>query len=582
MRIVLFVFLVFLMGCTQEAQPTPTFDSSPTSTTEQVEDSTQTPAGPTAQASTAEERLLVDQEILWPGLHQDRTDLVAASGNCMACHSGLSDAGGADVSFDARWRASMHALAAVDPYWQASVSAEVVENPELSAVIENKCATCHMPLAWFDANANGETGFVLGEGFANSENPFHDLAMDAVSCTACHQITAENLGSAESYSGGFVIDAENTTFGERALYGPLPVSEQASNLMAQASGFTAVQSEHMADSAMCATCHTLYTPYLDANGEVAGEFPEQMAYFEWQNSSYAESQACQDCHMPAVNEEILISTVMGQPQPYLRLHTFTGANAFMLELTASNSEALSARAEEDQLISAISSSLNMLQSQTAVVEVLAATQVEGQLAFDVAVTSQTGHKFPTGFPSRRAWLHVTVLDASAVVVFESGAVDARGFIVGNDNDLDHGLFEPHYNLITSPDQVQIYETILGTTEGEVTTTLLYGASYLKDNRLLPAGFDLSAVIPETATHGLAAEDLDFIGGGDTLRYQVDVSGASGPFTVMVELNYQSIGYRWAENLREYGTGETAIFMGMYDGSVNLPVVVASVEVEVGE
>jgi mono/diheme cytochrome c family protein len=576
--IVWIIVFGLLAGCAQQPQPTPT----PQVTLDTPEPTLEVlSAEPTTQFTSAAERLLVDQDVPPPGLRQDRTALVAAAGNCSACHTGLEDTEGNDVSFDTLWRNSMHAFAAIDPYWQASVSAEVVENPELAGVIEDKCATCHMPLAYFDATVNGETAFVLSDGFANPDHPLHDLAMDGVSCTACHQIRAENLGSPESFSGGFVIDAENTTFGEREAFGPLSISEQAAGLMAQATGFLGVQSEHMANSEMCATCHTLYTPYLDAAGEVAGEFPEQMAYFEWQNSSYAETQSCQDCHMPEVSGEVLISTVMGEPKEYMRLHTFTGSNAFMLSMVGANGEALAARAEGSQIEDAIAKTTEMMQSQTATLEFLNASIEDGRLILDVAVRSLTGHKFPTGFPSRRAWLHIAITDGRGNLVFESGAVEDNGLIVGNDNDADAERYEPHYNVITSPDEVQIYETILETTEDELTTTLLYGATYAKDNRLLPAGFHLDAVIPETATHGLAADDPDFIGGGDTIRYQVDVSESSEPFTVIVELNYQSIGFRWAENLRGYGTGETDLFMRLYDVPVSLPVV-ASVEAVVGE
>ena len=61
--------------------------------------------------------------------------------------------------------------------------------------------------------------------------------------------------------------------------------------------------------------------------------------------------------------------------------------------------------------------------------------------------------------------------------------------VGVDADADRATFEPHYDLITSPDQVQVYEAIMGNNLNEVTYTLLRGADYLKDNRLLPQGFD---------------------------------------------------------------------------------------------
>ena len=574
---------IFLIGCAEQAQttalpadPTPVEEIS-TAPSDDVQ-----PEETSAPDNAAAARLLVNREIPWPDLHQDRTALVAASGNCSACHSGLSDAAGSDVSFDTLWRSSMHAFAAVDPYWQASVSAEVVENPELAIVIENKCATCHMPLAHFDANANGETAKMFAEGFLNPENPLHDLAMDAVSCTACHQMMADNLGRPESFSGGFLIDSLNTTYGERVIYGPFPIGQQPANVMAQASGFLAEQSVHMTDSALCATCHTLYTPFLNGAGEVAGEFPEQMAYFEWVNSSYADTQSCQACHMPVVEEEILISSVMGQAKPYLRLHSYTGANAFMLRLVGDNPEILGARAEDAQIELAVNTAEAMLQTKTATVDVLNAGVEEGQLTFEVVVNSLTGHKFPTGFPSRRAWLQVTISDASGNLIFESGAVETNGVITGNDNDEDEGLYEPHYSLISSEDQVQIYETILLTTEGEVTTTLLYGAGYAKDNRLLPAGFELTAGIPETMPYGLAVEDLDFIGGGDSVDYRIDVSEANGPFTVSVALNYQSIGFRWAENLREYGIRETELFIGLYDDLDNFPMFVASVEIEVGE
>ena len=42
------------------------------------------------------------------------------------------------------------------------------------------------------------------------------------------------------------------------------------------------------------------------------------------------------------------------------------------------------------------------------------------LEVDVDVLNKSGHKLPTGFPSRRVWLHLRVLHGSDVI-FESGA-----------------------------------------------------------------------------------------------------------------------------------------------------------------
>ena len=79
----------------------------------------------------------------------------------------------------------------------------------------------------------------------------------------------------------------------------------------------------------------------------------------------------------------------------------------------------------------------------------------------MTVENLGGHKLPTAYPSRRAWLHVVVRDASGAVVFESGAMNPDGSIQGNDNDADAAKFEPHYDEIRSADQVQIYESIIG-------------------------------------------------------------------------------------------------------------------------
>jgi len=105
--------------------------------------------------------------------------------------------------------------------------------------------------------------------------------------------------------------------------------------------------------------------------------------------------------------------------------------------------------------------------------------------------------------------------------------------------------------------------------------LLRAAAYAKDNRLLPQGFDLAAATPDILVFGAAAQDANFTGGGDRLGLQLDLGAATGPFTVQVELLYQSIGYRWAENLRMADGPEVEQFLEMYDSLSNTPVVIAS-------
>ena len=49
-----------------------------------------------------------------------------------------------------------------------------------------------------------------------------------------------------------------------------------------------------------------------------------------------------------------------------------------------------------------------------------------------------------------------------------------------------------------------------------------------------------------------------------------------------ELLYQTIGFRWAENLREYDAPEPARFLGYYDQVSNQPVVIATATIQMGQ
>ena len=73
--------------------------------------------------------------------------LFSHSENCMACHNNLIAPSGEDVSIGATWRSTMMANSARDPYWQAGVRRETIDHPTHSAVIQDECAGCHMPMA---------------------------------------------------------------------------------------------------------------------------------------------------------------------------------------------------------------------------------------------------------------------------------------------------------------------------------------------------------------------------------------------------------------------------------------------------
>ena len=108
--------------------------------------------------------------------------------------------------------------------------------------------------------------------------------------------------------------------------------------------------------------------------------------------------------------------------------------------------------------------------------------------------------------------------------------------------------------------MEIYEPILKNQAGQVTTGLAAATGYLKDNRLLPSGFQKQTASQDIAVIGDAADDPDFVDAGDRIQYSVSLPDARGPFHVEVELWYQPIGYRWAHNLNSYPAVETQRFV----------------------
>ncbi len=488
--------------------------------------------------------------------------LFQSSTQCMACHNGLSSASGEDVSIGTAWRSSMMAHSAVDPYWQAGVRREVMDHPREQAVIENECSRCHMPMAHVQAQTQGRPMRIF-ENVPGAPGRPEPLAVEGVSCTVCHQITPDGFGQRASFNGGFTVDTK-TSIEPRRMFGPYEVDKGRSAVMRSATGFEQTEAAHVQQSEMCATCHTLYTHAVAPEGKVSPEFPEQMPYREWLQSEFKTTKSCQSCHMKVVEDPTPITSVLGEPREGLSRHDFVGANFFMLSLLNRFRGDLGVVARPAELDAAVLRTKSFLQTEAASLEVTEARQTGNQVEAEILVRNLAGHKLPSGYPSRRTWLQVVVRDGSGRVWFSSGGLDETGAIAGNDNDRDAALYEPHYREIRTPDQVQIYEAIMGTGTGRVTTGLLSAEVYLKDNRLLPRGFDKRVAPDDVAVRGAAFDDPDFAGGEDRVRYVVDVAGAKGPLTVEAQLWYQTIAYRWADNLRQYAAPEPRRFVTYYE------------------
>ncbi|MDY0213797.1 MAG: multiheme c-type cytochrome [Desulfuromonadaceae bacterium] len=493
-----------------------------------------------------------------------QVNIFAISNDCIACHNSLITPAGIDVSIGSSWQSSMMANSARDPYWQASVRRETLDHPSIAASIEDECAACHMPMTRYLAHTQGGKGKVFAHlPLQAAPTPATLMAADGVSCSVCHQIQADKLGTRESFVAGFVLDSSKP-LGQRDIFGPYEVKKGEKRVMSSASGMQPQLSKHVQESALCATCHTLFTHTRGPDGEILGELPEQVPYLEWKHSSFYASKSCQSCHMPQLDEKMEISSVLGQKRENFSRHAFRGGNFLLPQMFNAFRQELGVTTLSQDLTRAAQETLTHLQQSSAKISISEVRRTGSDLSAEVVLENLAGHKLPTAYPSRRAWIRFTLQDARGEVVFSSGAVGADGAIMGNINDQDPRRYEPHYTQIDSAAQVQIYETIMANPAGQVTTGLLEALRYVKDNRLLPQGFDKASASQDIQVQGQARDDRDFTAPGDRVVYRVPLAGHEGPFSVTAELLYQPIGYRWAQNLKQQQAEEIDRFVRYFD------------------
>ncbi len=163
-----------------------------------------------------------------------------------------------------------------DPYWMASARRETIDHPTATKLINDECTVCHMPMLNYEARlAKGE------------DNPFEHLppdpdkiadrlSTDGVSCSVCHQIQPDGLGKPESFVGRYKID-ETTKKGLRQEFGPFEIDKGHTTIMRSSATYQPTQGKQIQSSELCATCHTLLTKALDAEGNVIGELPRQVS-----------------------------------------------------------------------------------------------------------------------------------------------------------------------------------------------------------------------------------------------------------------------------------------------------------------
>lgn len=528
----------------------------------------------------------------------------ATSLQCATCHENVTglqamrDAQDRPIAPFDLWRATAMANAARDPLWRAAVAVEVEAMPEHKATIEATCLRCHSPMAHREAALNKEappTMSLLTQDTARSQ-----LALDGVSCSLCHQIEAQDLGTAASYSAGFSVSES------KAIYGPHD-NLFGSPMISGSGGFEPRQGAQIRSSGLCGSCHTLFTNSYDAQHALTGRsFPEQTPYLEWRNSTFntegtpgAQATSCQGCHLPLTSEDgQAISTQVASdkggadysdlvvPQRDYGRHLFIGGNTLLPTWLKTFRDELAPNADVAAFDALIARVRRQLSERTAGLRIEGATRQGDRLELNVVIDNKTGHKLPTGYPARRLILQLVVRDGAGQTLFSSGRLDSAGRLLRSDGTLQPferagGPQAQHHVVLSSSDDVQVYETVLADSDGRATYHLLRADSYAKDNRLLPIGWSASHPDAATTSPVGANGDTDFVAGGDTVRYQIDLpAGTAAGLQVEATLRYQALAPRHGAELLQSNAPEVQVLRRMLAQSGYLAELVAQATQEI--
>jgi hypothetical protein len=520
---------------------------------------------PAMKYHTPEEIALFQQKTMTP---LDTGQYFHHPVECRGCHGfdtlGLAnvDANGNDVNLYDDWSTSMMALSAVDPFWRAKVSHEIQVNPGHSNQLQTLCTSCHAPMGHYTAKYHGLPHYTLADLAGDT------IGQAGVGCMGCHSIGPNGLGN--MFSGNIPYDTNKVAFGpfDNPMTGPMQLYV----------GLTPLKGDHMSESRVCSGCHTLISEAVDLSGVPTGTiFVEQATFQEWQNSNYPAFEVnCQGCHMPQITDPIKIAngyTALPGRTPF-NLHSFAGANSFMVNLIKTNKSSLGVTASDADFDSTLYAINDQLTQRSVSVNMITDSIASDTAYISVSVLNKAGHKFPSGYPSRRAVLQMVIKKPNGDTLFSSGIFNSSMEVNGINNP-----FEPHYNIIRNPSQVQIYEMVMGDINGDKTSVLERGYSALKDNRIPPLGFSTSHQNYDTCLIvGDATADADFNytgsvegSGADIVHYHIPLNGYSGNVNAFASVFYQTLPPSFLTEMINYQSAEIDSFMLYYNNADKSPV-----------
>ncbi|ATB32447.1 hypothetical protein [Melittangium boletus] len=567
---------------------------------------------------------------VYPKAGHGKPDTFLTSDQCWGCHSGVAhvaqglDGAGsmlardgelapgkpryADVSPYGEWSVSMMGLAGRDPIFRAQREWEADHRSACADETTDLCYSCHGAAGQrqlhMDAPSRKFDHAMISALSDSPDAKYGELARDGITCSVCHQMSGENLGTPASYTGNWIPTAADD------VIGPFSTDVRA-DPMKRALGKTPSgeggRDQVVKSSALCGSCHVVRLPVRKVGSCINERFVyEQATFLEWRNSSYrkndafisdeghdgATPQSCQDCHMPRSfagsplkkkiasieDADYPTASIEGVPdvhanvdlverEPFSR-HQLNGINLFGLSMFAqaprvfglADYDYISNQHGEPTRLQMMTALLGgrALADASAAVELGEPTVIGDHLEFTVKVTNKAGHKLPSGVAFRRAFLEVSVEDAAGKTLWASGRTNGAGAIVGGDgqvlaSEMDLLTPEPHHQVITRENEVQIYEERIADSDGKLTTSFLGLYQPVKDNRLLPTGWKSNFAplleggkLPDgLAPHGVDGDseypdDGSAACGCDVVTYKVPLSVITSHARLRARLHYQAI------------------------------------------
>jgi primosomal replication protein N len=248
------------------------------------------------------------------------------------------------------------------------------------------------------------------------------VAFEGVTCDLCHKIKSVDPGPSPGLDGSIeLLRPSEDTFLPNQEYRPITFGPYADVIVPIMNGSYAPQFQ---EAEWCSSCHEYAQPALHPDQALSDRWPEGIPVFEtWTEytaSNFEGQLSCQDCHMPALNEESSTYDITSQDlQPSVD-------QGWMREIGEVRHHAFSRAG---------------LGSPSLTVEV---SEVDGELEVIASVkNSAAGHAVPTGEPMKQLLLEVRAFDEEGAEVSASGGQavpDVGGYravgFIGEDADLE--------------------------------------------------------------------------------------------------------------------------------------------------